>query len=143
MPTGTPPVRSESPPEAVPPPVVVWLPEVMVVATADWLKKKMFEQAVEKASRKLGEPPSGLRLEKYAEGKSVQIMHVGPPGTQAAPIARLHNQFLPAHNLVPNGHHHEIYLNDPRRVAPEKLRTVLRQPVRLCGKTKGMMFRIG
>ena len=111
---------------------------LMVVATADWLKKKMFEQAVEKASRKLGEPPSGLRLEKYAEGKSVQIMHVGPPGTQAAPIARLHNQFLPAHNLVPNGHHHEIYLNDPRRVAPEKLRTVLRQPVRLCGKTKGM-----
>ena len=42
----------------------------------------------------------------------------------------LHQEFLPSHNLIPNGHHHEIYLNDPNRVAPEKLKTVLRQPVR-------------
>lgn len=45
-------------------------------------------------------------------------------------MARLHNEFLPEHNLVPTGYHHEIYLSDPKRVAPEKLRTVLRQPVR-------------
>ena len=107
---------------------------MMIVATADWLKKEMFEQAIEKASKKLGKAPDGLRLDTYSEGKSVQIMHVGLPGTIPATMARLHNEFLPAHKLVPNGHHHEIYLNDPRRVAPENLRTVLRQPVRNCSR---------
>jgi hypothetical protein len=105
---------------------------LMIVATADWLTHEMFEQAVEKASKKLGAVPAGLRWESYTEGTSAQIMHVGPPGSQAATVARLHHEFLPANNLVPNGHHHEIYLNDPRRVAPEKLKTVLRQPVRKC-----------
>lgn len=58
-------------------------------------------------------------------------MHVGDYSKEAATIARrLHDEFLPQHNLVPNGHHHEIYLSDPNRVAPEKMRTVLRQPVR-------------
>jgi len=103
---------------------------LMIVATADWLEKEMFEQAVEKASNKLGEVPAGLRLDSHAEGKSVQIMHVGSPSTIPATMARLHNEFLPTNKLTPNGHHHEIYLNDPRRVAPEKLKTVLRQPVR-------------
>ena len=56
-------------------------------------------------------------------------MYVGPNNKEAATIARLHSEFLPAHNLIPNGHHHEIYLSDPNRVAPEKLKTVLRQPV--------------
>jgi hypothetical protein len=101
----------------------------MIVATADWLEKEMFDQAVEQASKKLGEVPAGLRLARYDEGKSVQIMHVGPPRTIATAIDRLYNDYLPAHDLTTNGHHHQIYLNDPRRVAPEKLRTVLRQPV--------------
>jgi hypothetical protein len=45
-------------------------------------------------------------------------------------MIRLHREYLPAHHLVANGPHHEIYLTDPQRVAPEKQRTVLRQPVR-------------
>jgi hypothetical protein len=57
-------------------------------------------------------------------------MHVGPPSAEAPTIARLHRDFLPAHDLTPNGHHHEIYLTDPNRVAPQRLKTVLRQPVR-------------
>ncbi|MCX7418327.1 MAG: GyrI-like domain-containing protein [Planctomycetia bacterium] len=104
----------------------------LMIVTADWLEEEMFEQAVNEASKKLGEVPRTLRLERFAEGKSVQIMHVGPPGSQATPIGRLHEEFLPTNNLIPNGYHHEIYLNDARRVAPEKLRTVLRQPVRSC-----------
>ena len=61
----------------------------------------------------------------------MQIMHVGDYSKEAAAIARrLHSEFLPQHNLVPNGYHHEIYLSDPSRVAPEKMRTVMRQPVR-------------
>ena len=77
----------------------------------------------------LTKPPAGLRLESYREGLSAQIMHVGHPSAEAPTIARLHREFLPAHELIPNGYHHEIYLADPNRVAPEKLKTVLRQPV--------------
>jgi hypothetical protein len=60
-------------------------------------------------------------------------MHVGPNCAEAPTIARLHREFLPAHKLIANGYHHEIYLTDPNRVAPEKLKTVLRQPVRSSG----------
>ena len=57
-------------------------------------------------------------------------MFVGPNRETGPVIARLHTEFLPARQLTPNGRHHEIYLNDPSRVAPEKVKTVLRQPVR-------------
>jgi hypothetical protein len=106
---------------------------MMIVYEPDWLTPEMFEKAVATATTRLGEPPDSLRLERYPEGLSVQIMHVGPPSAEASTIARLHREFLPARNLIPNGHHHEIYLNDPNRVAPEKLKTVLRQPVRFIG----------
>jgi len=103
---------------------------MMIVYEPDWLTAEMFRDGVAAAKARLGEPPESLRLESYPEGRSVQIMHVGPPSAGAPTIARLHREFLPAHKLIPNGHHHEIYLTDPKRVAPEKQRTVLRQPVR-------------
>ena len=102
---------------------------MMIVYEPDWLTAEMFDDAVAAATTRLGEPPASLRLERYSEGLSVQIMHVGSPSAEAATIARLHREILPARDLIPNGHHHEIYLNDPTRVAPEKLKTVLRQPV--------------
>jgi len=102
----------------------------MMIVTPDWANVEMFNEAVEKAAKKLGEAPESLRLGRFHEGKSVQILHIGPYSEEAATIARLHEEFLPESDLIPNGHHHEIYLNDPRRVAPEKLKTVLRQPVR-------------
>ena len=94
------------------------------------LTSEMFDDAVATTKARLGEPPATLRIERYPGGLSAQIMHVGPPSAERSTIARLHGEFLPAHNLIPNGYHHEIYLNDPNRVAPEKLKTVLRQPVR-------------
>jgi hypothetical protein len=106
---------------------------MMIVYEPDWLTPEMFDSAVATATTRLGAPPASLRLERYPEGLSVQIMHVGPPSAEASTIARLHREFLPAHNLIPNGHHHEIYLNDPNRAAPEKLKTVLRHPVRSSG----------
>ncbi len=102
----------------------------MMMVTPDWVDRGMFDQAVAKAENKLGEVPESLRLENFHEGKSVQIMHIGPYSEEAPTIERMHKEFMPEHNLTPNGHHHEIYLGDPRRVAPEKLKTVLRQPVR-------------
>jgi hypothetical protein len=102
----------------------------LMIVTADWVDQAMFRDAVENAAGRLGDAPSGLRLERFAEGLSVQIMHIGPNSTEPATLARLHHEYLPVHDLVATGHHHEIYLTDPNRVAPEKRRTVLRQPVR-------------
>lgn len=102
----------------------------MMIATPDWATRDMFEEAVDKAQKKLGARPDSLKLEKFEEGLCVQIMHVGSYADEAPTIARMHKEFIPENGLVENGHHHEIYLSDPRRVAPEKLKTVLRQPVR-------------
>ncbi len=102
----------------------------MMIVTADWVTDEMFEQAVAKTEEKRGKAPSSLRLDTYDEGKSVQIMHLGPVGEDVPILSRLHKEYLPENDLIPNGHHHEIYLNDPRRVAPHKRKTVFRQPVR-------------
>ena len=71
-----------------------------------------------------------LRLETYHEGDAVQIMHIGPYSQEGPTLKKLHQEYLPQNGLVENGKHHEIYLGDPRKTAPEKLKTVLRQPVR-------------
>jgi hypothetical protein len=67
------------------------------------------------------------------EGLCLQALHVGPYSAEAPLIARMHSEDMPARGLEPTGQHHEIYLSDPRRVAPEKLKTILRQPVRAKG----------
>ena len=60
----------------------------------------------------------------------MQILHVGSYDDEAPTLARLHDEWMPQHGLTFNGLHHEVYLSDARRTAPEKLRTVLRQPIR-------------
>ncbi len=69
-----------------------------------------------------------IRFERFVEGKAAQIMHIGPYATEAATIERLH-AFVAEQGYRLRGWHHEIYLGDPRRSAPEKLRTILRHPV--------------
>ncbi|GMA32988.1 hypothetical protein GCM10025875_29800 [Litorihabitans aurantiacus] len=59
----------------------------------------------------------------------VQTLHVGPYDDEGPVLARLHDEVIPERSLRMTGHHHEIYLGDPRRAAPERLRTILRQPV--------------
>lgn len=102
----------------------------MMIMQPDWIERPMFDEAVARSREKLGEPPASLRLEDYDEGLSVQIMHIGPYSAEGPTIARLHGEFLPGNGLKETGHHHEIYIGDPRRTAPEKLKTVIRQPVR-------------
>ncbi len=102
----------------------------MMIMQPDWVTRDMVRRAKDKAAEKTGAVPDSLRFGAFAEGLSAQIMHVGPYSEEGPTIARLHDKFLPDNELVENGHHHEIYLGDPRRTAPEKLKTVLRQPVR-------------
>ena len=71
---------------------------------------------------------SRLRFERWREGRCAQIMHVGPYAEERPTIERLH-AFIAAQGLRQRGAHHEIYLGDPRRADPAKLKTVLRQPV--------------
>jgi hypothetical protein len=59
----------------------------------------------------------------------VQTLHVGPYDDEAPVLDELHTRFVPENGLRMTGLHHEIYLSDVRRAAPEKLRTILRQPV--------------
>ena len=105
----------------------------MMILQPDWITKVMIDAAIEKASAKLGAPPPSLRLETLDEGLCVQILHIGPYDAEGPVLARLHGEFLPQNGLTETGHHHEIYLSDPRKSAPEKLKTVLRQPVRRLG----------
>ncbi len=103
----------------------------MMIMTPEWITAEIFDAAVAEVRKKKN--PTALdkvRLERYAEGLSVQIMHIGSYDDEAPTIAALHKEFLPENGLTENGKHHEIYLSDPRRVAPEKLKTVLRQPVK-------------
>jgi hypothetical protein len=69
------------------------------------------------------------RLDRFDEGLCAQIMHFGPYASEAPTIARLH-AFIAEHGYVRAGKHHEIYLSDPRRSAPERMKTVVRQPIR-------------
>lgn len=101
-----------------------------MIMQPDWITPDMFADGIEKATRKLGSPPESLRLGSFEEGLSVQILHIGPFSEEGPVIERMHKEFIPKNGLVENGHHHEIYLSDPRKTAPEKLKTVLRQPVK-------------
>lgn len=102
----------------------------MMIMAPDFLEESIFQQALAKAGKKLGEAPATLRLEPYEEGLCLQTLHVGSYDDEGPVLARLHDEVMPSAGFVHNGAHHEIYLSDARKVAPEKLRTILRQPVR-------------
>lgn len=86
-------------------------------------------QAISEAKAKKDNPALGaVRYERWAEGPSAQIIHIGPYSTEQTSIIELH-QAIAGHGSRPRGRHHEIYLGDPRTSAPEKLRTILRQPI--------------
>jgi hypothetical protein len=102
----------------------------MMIMTPEWVTVDIFANAVEQV-RKTKNPGSldKVRLEQYHEGLSVQIMHVGSFDDEGPVLAEMHSEFIPGNGYIENGKHHEIYLSDFRRVSPEKLKTVLRQPV--------------
>ena len=103
----------------------------MMIMQPEWIAQEMVEGAIQQVAKSKSLPAlPKLRLETYDEGLSVQIMHIGSYDDEAPTLARMHDEFIPAHGYVMAGKHHEIYLSDARKVAPEKLRTVLRQPIR-------------
>lgn len=104
-----------------------WTAMIMV---ADWLTGEHVEAARQAVDKKGGAPSlSPLRLATLSEGLAVQTLHIGAYDDEGPVLDTMHNDFIPAHSLRMNGKHHEIYLSDSRRTAPEKLKTILRQPV--------------
>ena len=102
----------------------------MLICQPDLVTPDLVGQAVGRVVEKRHElPPSSTRFERFQEGLCVQIMHIGPYSAEGPTITRMHG-FIRDNGYTPNGKHHEIYLGDPRRTAPEKLKTVLRQPIR-------------
>lgn len=102
----------------------------MMLMVPDWLGQEMVEAAVAAAGAK--DPPTRLadvRLGELTEGLCVQTLHLGSFDAEGPVLERMHHSFIPQNALRLTGRHHEIYFSDPRKVAPEKLRTILRQPV--------------
>jgi hypothetical protein len=112
-----------------------WLCTLMMMQP-EHITAEMYDQALQQVrdkQTKKGEDIAALervRFERFCEGLSIQIMHLGPYADEPRTVERM-KAFCQENGYVRRGKHHEIYLGDPRRASPEKLRTVLRQPVSL------------
>jgi len=117
-----------------------WHYSVMILQP-DFITAEMFAEGIEQVRRKRGDSPAlaKLRLESFAEGLCVQVMHIGPYATEPGTIERM-TAFAEENgyrDLVGcGGKHHEIYLGDPRRSDPAKLKTVLRHPIEKRDKSR-------
>ncbi len=90
--------------------------------------RRLFDASVRELRERKNPPGLGrLRLETWREGRAAQILHLGPYAAEQPTIERLHT-FIRENGYRLSGKHHEIYMGDPRRSAPEKLKTVIRQP---------------
>lgn len=105
-----------------------WQWTVMVMQPA-CVSTALVEAAIKEVSRKKN--PAALplvRFEPFFEGKAAQTLHIGPFAEEAPTIAKVH-AFIEASGSRMTGKHHEIYLSDLRRAAPEKWKTIVRQPM--------------
>lgn len=104
----------------------------MLLMVPEWIDRTLFLRAVEqaRATNRLARLDE-VRLETLMEGRCVQTLHVGSFDDEGPVLDRMHRDFIPANNLRVDGKHHEIYFSDFRKVTPDRLRTILRQPVQV------------
>jgi hypothetical protein len=109
----------------------------LLIVQPDFVTRTIVKEAVEQLAGRRGRTPAlaKLRLSAFQEGKAVQMLHVGPYSAEKRTLERMH-EFIAASGLQNAGKHHEIYLSDPRRTAAEKLKTILRQPVKRAVKVR-------
>lgn len=107
-----------------------WLWTALIMQP-DVVTKEIFNQAIEQVKEKKN-PKSldKLRFASYEEGRSAQVMYVGPYSGEGPTILDLHKFIEVQGGKLEecDNHHHEIYLGDPRRTDPSKLKTIIRQP---------------
>ena len=105
-----------------------WRWRVMIAIPDDVTKAEIDEARAEATKKHPGPAIKKLHMKDLEEGLCVQVMHLGPYSAERPTIDRMH-RYAADHALELHGKHHEIYLGDPRRTKPERLRTILRQPV--------------
>lgn len=106
---------------------------ISVIRLPDFVTRKDFDWAVEEAGRKKGMDYSKVEFFPYEEGLCVQCMHIGPYDDEPATVQMMHEYMAKqgyALDITKDRFHHEIYLSDARRTAPERLKTVIRHPVK-------------
>jgi hypothetical protein len=105
-----------------------WKYTVMILQP-DLITPELFEAALLQLRKKKPSPAiDRLRLERFHEGPSIQGLHIGPYSTEPATVARM-DAFARESGYTLHGKHHEIYLGNPLRADPEKLKTILRHPI--------------
>lgn len=102
----------------------------MLIRMPDFVTREQLEQAVKTVvNKKQISLAAEVEWFEMEEGKVVQILHKGPFSEEPETLKQI-MAFCEEHQLGKNGLHHEIYLSDPRKTAPEKLKTILREPVK-------------
>ena len=96
----------------------------------EFVENDLFDTAIEQVKKKKDlSALSKIRFESFAEGKSVQIMHIGPFSEEGPTIEKVHT-YIEENGFKFSGTHHEIYLSDTRKANPEKWKTIIRQPIK-------------
>jgi len=100
----------------------------LMIMQPNYVTTELFTEALQQVKRKknlIALPKA--RFEAFSEGRAAQIMHIGPFSEEGPTIKKVHN-FIKENGFKLSGKHHEIYLSDIRRAAPEKWKTIVRQP---------------
>ncbi|NIQ37183.1 MAG: hypothetical protein GTN81_01125 [Proteobacteria bacterium] len=106
----------------------LWKWTVMIMQP-DYVTRDLYDEAFKQVQKKKNPPAlSKSRFQNWREGLSAQIMHIGPYSAEGPTIEKLH-RFISEGGYKLTGKHHEIYLSDPRKSAPERMKTVIRQPL--------------
>lgn len=107
----------------------VWKWTVLILLPA-WITRENVDTVLHDLEKKNRKPESTVSVRTISEGESFQALHVGPFSTEGPVLTDLHSSLMPHLGKTFAGPHHEIYLSDFRKTASEKLKTILRQPVR-------------
>lgn len=106
---------------------------ISLIRLPDFVTRDEYQWAVEEGTRKKKKDFSKVEFLSIDEGLCVQCMHIGPFDAEPETVARMH-EFIDQHgytlDITDERHHHEIYLSNARKVAPEKLKTVIRHPIK-------------
>lgn len=102
----------------------------LLIRLPDFVTSEIVEKAkLEVMKKKDIDLLKEIKFEKITEGKCIQILHIGPYATEPETIAKT-KKIMKENNFIENGLHHEIYLSDPRKTPPQKMKTILRQPIK-------------
>lgn len=97
----------------------------------DFISKEMFQEAKDNLKKKKNNASiDKVVFTNFAEGLSAQIMHIGPYSEETSTVEKI-NRFIDEYGYQFTGMHHEIYINDPRKTKPEKLKTIIRHPMKV------------